>query len=143
MPDGQYSNQEIRKRVDDFSTQSISFPTDKLSVSDLRTLSPVDFEWDFGGGNSFHERDSIAVLLDNALHYERLFAAFAFCKQKNLPVGKLIEGFAENDKSELIRLLHQSYEQIGLSNSLKMTTDIASEIEMQIQALSNKNKKAR
>lgn len=134
MANEKFVGKEIQKSLAQLSLEKIRFPTDKISVADLRECVPNDFEWRISESNSFTEKDSFSVLLDNALHYERMLAAFSFCEQKALPIDQILHGIRKNDKEELIRMLHQSYEPIGLSRSMEETSQLADNIAAEVKS---------
>ena len=126
-----FRDKELLKKVADFQLADVHFPTDRISVGDIRKVAPRDFEWDFEQSNSFVDRDSFSVLLDDALHYERKYALFAWCERKNVPSQELT-GFRLEDKDELIRMLHQSYRDVGMVKDMQAIISHVRDIESQI-----------
>ena len=94
--------------VGEFDVTKLDFPSDKLTIADLRRAYPVDFEFKWSAKSPdelrFHNN------LVPALYFERELAARAYAKAAGLPTPKASKGFS---RKELYEGLADDYLALG------------------------------
>src|SRR5437870_1749108 len=96
----------------------IDYPSDALTIKDLRKLYPKDFDIDKGssGGLTPEIPDEIGTMLQ----WERIVARYAF----DLALGRPLHEGTFTPRAELVRDLHHFYKQFGLAKDTKQARQL-------------------
>jgi hypothetical protein len=95
----------------------IDYPSDALTIKDLRKLSPRDFDVkDSVGGLIPEIPDEIGTMIQ----WERYLAGYAF----DLALGRPIHEGPFARRTELVRDLQHFYTQFGLANDTKQARQL-------------------
>jgi hypothetical protein len=130
----QFSDRERQKRLSQFRASQITFPTDRLTVSNIRALVPSSFEWKFEGENTYCDSDAMEFL-DNALYYERLYAAYVFCETQQIdPKSTNVAGSSLPEKEDIFEMVDEIYRLTGIAKSTAETRSLVDDIEKQVVA---------
>lgn len=138
-----------QKRVKSYFSEQLSqfpfaemcFPTDSVTVKDLRSLKPRDFEFEPEAfKNVIVKRSVFLDLLDNALYFERLYAARHFLDQQ---CPRLASRIINEDTAQIFESLHSSYTALGLSSSRSESQSAAEGILRQVREVVGRQKRTR
>jgi hypothetical protein len=94
----------------------IAFPTDRLTVKDLRRYCPTAFDLPAGEGHLYDveglfDRVSLETVLGAVLDAERQLAHRAYCKARGMPPPQQL-----SDQEGLVESLTADYAAMGLSS---------------------------
>ena len=138
--DGNHVNRNRnRQKTLEFRTSEINFPTDNISIANLKALEPSDFDWRFERNktNDFYDRHVFDDLLFSALRYERRFAVFTYCEKKGIDPTPITR-YGPCEREELVSYVDDAYQEIGISDSteqsLRMMRDITLQVEKQLDS---------
>ena len=108
--------------------QSIVFPTDRLTVGQLRKVCPTDFEfnWKYKSNNEIRFLDTLLP----ALHHEREYAARAYATAAGLQAPHI----PYFDADELIEMIAEDYKKLGISTGPAHTKQLLRDLEKQAVA---------
>jgi hypothetical protein len=121
---------------------SLSFPSDKLSMLDLRRLFPNEF--DQPPSITFFDKPDWPETLQDLLHAERCIAEYAFGHGDRIWLGPLAEGASDDEKTlreieEEKRLCTQQlvklYQKYGLASGPETANQLIRGIEAAVAQL--------
>lgn len=118
----------------DLNQDEIQFPTDRLTILDLRSRFPEDFRYSWAP-KSVSQMAFVNRLLP-AIELERELALRAFCET----VGKRDYPRNREPRHELVDLLASDYRQLGLSTGEKMSAELIRDFERQATAQAGRMK---
>ena len=111
---------------------SITFPSDRITLADLRRAHPERF--DAEGGVGFHQTDGDATFVLNTLLYtERLLARAAFEKALGRP-GDAVREIGGVERDDCVEGLSEDYAFYGVASGPRLTEQLVRDIEAQAAA---------
>lgn len=97
----------------------IQFPTDAVTLSQMRQHDPSAFTYDALTENTAHSIDVLATHC-----FELILASKTFAKALNLP-----DPYEGTDRTEIVAMLNEAYKEYGLSTGMQQTRQMARNIE--------------
>lgn len=113
--------------TDGFVPSKIQFPSDGVTVRNLKQLFPRDlgFSWEYRGPRSLEAMDELCSLI----HVEQEYAAQLFCAATNSPIPEVS---ARVDAGELAGMLESSYLQFGIASGKHAAAELVRSIDRQV-----------
>lgn len=121
--------------LDKFDLSSISFPTDNLTIGQLRKLYPKDFNAFPAAGRHFSFAESTAALVEQ----ERIYATGVYAQAMGLKSVLL----SKDEVETAAECIAADYQNFGLASGPEQAEQLIRDIADQVQAQASQHLKGR